>query len=127
MANTIQAHYDRSNVTVTANKTLTVADSGIVQNVTVDGVVITLPATVDGAVFTIRNGGSYDGKVGFTVAPQAADGVTGNGFTATVNKGAVNTKATAKTGDEITLLGSGATGTGGYFVSEVIGTFARVA
>jgi len=127
MANTIQAHYDRSNVTVTANKTLTVADSGIVQNVTVDGVTITLPATVDGAVFTIRNGGSYDGKVGITVAPQAADGVTGNGYTATVNKGAVNTKATAKTGDEITLLGSGATGTGGYFVQEVIGTWARVA
>jgi len=127
MANTIQGHYDRSNVAVTANKTLTAADCGVVQNVIVDGVTVTLPATADGLTFTIRNGGSYDGKVGFTVAPQAADGITGNGFTAAVNKGAVNTKATSKTGDEITLVGNGTTGVTGYIAAEVIGTFARVA
>jgi hypothetical protein len=127
MSNTPQGHYDRSAANVTANKTLTSADSGIVQNVVTDGVTVTLPSTTLAANFTIRNGGQYDGKVGFTVATQAADGITGNGFTAAVGKGAVNTKATSKTGDEITLSGTGAAGTGGYVVTNVQGTFARVA
>lgn len=126
MANTINGHFNRSAVNVTSNKTLTAADSGIVQNVTVDGVVITLPAPAAGTVFTIKNGGSYDGKVGITVSPQATDGVSGNGYTAAANKGAVNTKATSRPGDEI-VLHAGAAGVGAYNVAHVTGTWARVA
>ncbi len=125
MSNTIQGHYDRSAVTVTGNKTLTAADAGIVQNVTVDNVIITLPATANGLTFTIRNGGNYDGKIGVFVSPAAADGITGNGFTATINKDAINTKLTSKTGDEITLVGTGTAGVAAWVTSNVTGTWAR--
>lgn len=127
----------RISVDVTGNKTLTAADQGIVQNVTVDAAVITLPATAAGLTFTIRNGGvkvtggpagtGADGSVGLTVAPQAADAVAGNGFTATVNKGAVNTKATSQVGDEITLQASGTAGVSAWNIENLIGTWARVA
>lgn len=127
----------RISATVTGNKTLTAADCGIVQDVTLDGGVITLPATADGLVFTIRNGGDNpantaagavaDGSALVVVAPVAADGVTGNGFTAAVNKGASNTKATSKVGDEITLVGNGTTGATGWTVQSVKGVWARVA
>lgn len=127
MSTTVSNHYNRSFVNVTGNKTLTAADSGVVQNVTVDGVTVTLPATIDGANFTIRNGGGYDGAVGFTVAPVAADAIAGNGFTAVVNKGAVNTKLTAKPGDEIELGGNGTTGVTAWFCQNVTGQFDRVA
>lgn len=127
MATTIPTVFARKGVDVATNKTLTAADCGIVQNVTVDGVVVTLPSTADGLVFTVRNGGKQDGTVGFTVAPAAADGVTGNGFTATINKGAVNTKATAKAGDEVTLSANGTAGVTAWTLNEVVGTWARVA
>lgn len=127
MSQTIQGHYDRSSATVTGNKTLTAADSGIVQNVTVDGAIITLPSTANGLTFTIRNGGRYDGQIGVAVSPAAADGITGNGFTATINKDAINTKATSKTGDEITIVGTGSAGVAGWVTSNVTGTWAREA
>ena len=127
MSNTIQGHYDRSAVAVTGNKTLTAADVAIVQNVTVDGVVITLPSTALGLTFTFRNGGNYDGKIGFSVSPAAADGITGNGFTATINKDAINTKATSKTGDEFTIFGTGTAGVTAWTFQNVTGTIAREA
>lgn len=127
----------RKFVNVTANKTLTAADCGIVQNVTVDAVVISLPATADGLVFTIRNGGDNptgtpagavaDGSALVSVSPVAGDGITGNGYTATVNKDAINTKATSVVGDEITLVGNGTTGVTAYTVQSVKGIWAREA
>lgn len=124
-------------VDVTGNKTLVAADSGIVQNVVADGAVVTLPATADGLAFTIRNGGDNpantpagavsDGSALVAVSPAAADGITGNGFTATVNKDALNTKATSRVGDEITLLGNGTTGVTAYTASNVKGIWAREA
>lgn len=120
-----------------ASKVLTAADEGLVQNVTVDGITITLPATAAGASYTIRNGGAApsggpagatsDQSVAVTVAPNSADGFTGNGFTAATNKAAINTKATAQVGDEIRVLGSGTTGVTGWNFSEVKGTWARQA
>lgn len=125
-------------VDVSTNKTLAATDAGIVQNVIADGLTITLPSTALGLNFTIRNGGKpvtsgpvgsgSNGTVGITVAPQAADGVTGNGFTATVNKGAVNTKATSLVGDQISLLGTGTAGVTGWVVlsGDTVGTWTRV-
>jgi hypothetical protein len=127
MSVTIQGHYDRSAATVTGNKTLTAADSGIVQNVTVDNVIVTLPSTALGLNYIIRNGGSYDGKIAVFVSPAAADGITGNGFTAAVNKDAINTKLTSKTGDEICIMGTGAAGVTGWVAQQVTGTWAREA
>lgn len=127
----------RISVDVSANKTLTAADAGIVQNVITDAVVVTLPATADGLSFTVRNGGDNasgtptgagaDGSALVSVAPVAADGITGNGFTAAVNKAALNTKTTSKVGDEITLLGNGTTGVTAWTVNGVKGTWARAA
>lgn len=127
----------RKSVDVTANKILTAADCGIIQNVTVDGVVITVPATAAGMNFAFRNGGHptgpagavADGTVGFQVSPQAADGVTGNGFTAAVNKDVICAKTTSKVGDEFTLRGSGVTGATAYYFdsANLVGTYTREA
>jgi len=127
----------RVSVDVAANKTLVAADSGIVQNVTVDGVVITLPSTADGLSFTIRNAGDAptgaaagtgaDGSAAVSVSPAAADGITGNGFTAAINKDAINTKATSKVGDEITVNGNGTAGVTAWTITSIRGTWAREA
>lgn len=124
---TLNKDFNRSGVAVTGNKTLTAADSGVVQVVKADGVVITLPATVNGLSYTIRNGSTYDGQYAFTVAPAAADGVTGNGFTATINKAIVSSKATSRAADEFTIAGTGTTGVTGWVFQTVIGTVTRAA
>lgn len=112
-------------VTVSANKSLVAADAGIVQEVDTDAVVITLPATAIGLVFTIRNAGA-DGAVEVKVSPAAADLIQGNGFTAADNKDAINTKATAKKGDEITIIGDGLVAAG-WTLHQVAGIWAREA
>ncbi len=122
-------------VDVNVNKTLTAADCGIVQNVIIDGITITLPSTALGLHYTIRNSGATkllatagtgdDGSVLVTVAPAAADGITGNGFTAATNKSALNTKATAKVGDYISIMGTGAAGVTGWVMTAVRGTWVR--
>lgn len=124
----------RKFVNVTTNKTLAAADAGIVQNVTVDGVVITLPSTADGLSFTIRNGGDNptgtpagavaDGSAGVSVSPAALDQIIGNGFTPADDKDAINTKATSVVGDEITLIGGDANG---WVLTQVKGIWARQA
>lgn len=124
----------RTQVDVTLAKSLLLADEGIVQNVIADGITITLPATTAGAVFVIRNGGLpptsgpagavSDQSVLVTVAPNASDQIAGLAFTAADNKAALNTKATARVGDEIRLVGDG---TNGWCVFDSIGTWARQA
>jgi hypothetical protein len=114
-------------VEVTADKTLTAADSGIVQYVTANAT-ITLPATANQLTFAIQVGTTSTGKLPtVTVAPVAADGVTGNGFTATVNK-AISLDATAgRPGDLLILGGSGTTGVTGWVVESVAGKWNRAA
>lgn len=124
----------RTWVDVTEAKTLALADCGIVQNVLTDAITVTLPATTAGAVFVVRNGGvkPTSGPVGavsdqanlVTVAPNASDQIAGNAFTAADNKAALNTKATARVGDEMTFVGDG---TNGWCVSSVKGVWARAA
>ena len=110
----------RRAVDVTENKTLAITDQGIVQVVKTDGIVVTLPATVVGYNFTVRNGG--DAASGaptgagsnqsclVEVAPQAADLIAGAQITAADDKSYLNTKATSEVGDEVTLVGNGTTG-----------------
>lgn len=114
---------------VSANKTLAKdADAGAVQNVVSDAKTVTLPAAAAGLVFIVRNGGApagatsgsgTNGSVLVTVAPNGTDTIGGNGR-ATANTSIVNTKATAKVGDEITLA---AFGTGAWTVINQIGTW----
>ena len=107
--------------TKSANYTMTEGDVGKVTYVDTDAKTITLPATVVGYVYTIVNAGE-DGTVGVTVSPNANDKIMGVGLTAADDKDLVNTKATAKKGDYIKLLGDGALG---WYVIEIEGTWAR--
>lgn len=127
----------RTSVNVTTNKTLVAADSGIVQNIQADNIVITLPATAANLCYTFRNGGVpiVGGPVGavsdqallVNIAPNASDGVTGLGFTAATNKSVLNTKVTSKVGDELKLVGSGTTGVTAWQVLQANGVWARAA
>lgn len=133
MANTILGD-GRPFANVSTNKTLALTDCGTVQNVVADNITITLLATIAGATFTIRNGGvaPTGGPVGavadqellVSIAPNASDQVAGLGFTATDNKAILNTKATAKAGDELTLV---ADATNGWVITNARGTWARAA
>ncbi len=127
-------------VDVTEAKSLVAADAGIVQNVIADAITVTLPtsaAATVGASFTVRNGGAAptgaatgtgsNGTVLVTLAPVAADGITGAAFTAATNKAALNTKATSQVGDEITVQGSGVTSAAAWFITNHKGIWARAA
>ncbi len=110
--------------TVTGNKTLTAADSGIVQDVR-DDAIITLPSTAAGLEFTINVGVNDEGNApSVAISPAAADGITGNGFTAAVNKDAV---APSTPGALIRVTGTGTAGVTGWIVGEVIGEWTREA
>lgn len=119
---------------IDTNKTLTLADCGVIQNVIADGITITLPATAAGSTFTIRNGGvpatsgptgsGSNGTVLVKVSPNASDKIQGLTFTAADNKAAQNTKATSNVGDYITLVGDGVDG---YNVIQARGIWAREA
>jgi hypothetical protein len=119
---------------VTENKTLAIEHQGVVQNVTVDALNITLPATVVGYTFVIRNGGvkstngttgsGSDGSAIVKITPNASDLIAGLELTASDADSINNTKATAKVGDEITLVGNGTTG---WNVVSVKGIWAQIA
>lgn len=106
-----------------ANATLAVADSGKLTLVDTDAVVLTLPATLAGLTFTIVNIGA-DGAVQVSLSPNAIDAIQGVDLTVTDNKDLINTKATAKRGDMVTIVGDG---TVGWVVQEIVGTWAREA
>lgn len=112
-------------VNVTENKTLAAADSGVVQNVTVASVVVTLPATATIGTFTIRDGGvkSTGGPNGAivnsaipTVDPDAADTIAGFNVSGTAADGKYLRNTAGKPGDEIVIL-NGATN-GGVVVAS---------
>ena len=123
----------RMAVNVTEAKTLAAADSGYVQNVIYANGAVTLPATAVHGTFIIRNGGvpisggpsgtGDDGNL-ITVTPNASDNVEGGvSGTATDGKPFENTAATARVGDEITVINSGLTA--GGMASGVKGIWVR--
>lgn len=133
MANTTTPVLDnngRSVLTIDTAKTLADTDCGVVQNC-VKTVTITLPATVVGYHYTIRNAGApagatagsgAGGSATITLAPGSVDKIAGLGFTATDNKAAINTLGNV--GDEITLVGDGVNG---WMVVSSKGTWTRAA
>lgn len=125
----------RMAVNVTEAKTLTIDDSGYVQNVIYANGVVTLPATATEGIWTIRNGGvpktsapagTGDNGNKISVSPNASDkiqgGVTG---TPTDDKDLINTAATARVGDEVTIQNTGQTD--GPIVAKISGIWAREA
>jgi len=80
-------------ITTDSGKTFTNGES--------DGVVFTLPSIAIGNTVTFVNTG-VDGSADLTISPAAADGITYAG-SSTDDKDLINTKATAKQGDYVTL------------------------
>lgn len=122
--------YNRSLLNIDTAKTLADTDCGIVQNV-IKTLTITLPATVVGYCYTIRNAGApagssigsgANGTVTVTVQPNASDKIAGLTFTATDNKAAINTLGFV--GDELVLVGDGVNG---WMVVSSKGVWTRAA
>jgi hypothetical protein len=104
-----------------STKTLDAEDGGKIFFVTAD-CTITLPACVTGMEVTLVCAGA-DAAVQITVDPNASDSISGADITAADNKDYVNTKATARRGDFVKLIG-GLAATG-WNVSAKRGTWAR--
>lgn len=102
--------------------TVTAADGDCVIQTATDNAVITLPdaATANsGLRLTVQNTGA-DGAAKVSISPHSSDGIFGGvhgaaggdlvSFSGTVNKDAINTKATTKLGDYLVLMSDGSTG-----------------
>lgn len=120
--------------TVTDNVTLTVHETGKVIAVGTDAKTITLPASQAGLRFTFVNIGDNGNNL-IKVAPIATEGITGTVTLAssvvvmdgTVNKSIINTKATTKTGDSLTIIGTGLPGAKAWIIVSSTGIWAREA
>ena len=125
-------------INISENKTLAATEFGWVQHIITDGLTLTAPASATvlaGAELTIRNGGvpktnstagsGDDGSIGFVLTPASGDGVTGNGFTAAINKGVTYVKSGGKVGDEITLASGAANTAKAWNVANVKGALAN--
>ena len=116
---------------LTDNYTLLEEDSGGVFGIGTDAKVITLPATKAGLKYTFINTGAAGNNI-VTISPVAADGISGTITLAAavvvdagvVNKDLINTKATAKAGDSVTLIGTGVTGTTAWIIVSSTGIWA---
>ena len=98
-------------------------DSGKTFTTVTDGMVFTLPAIAIGNTVTFVNM-SPDASGSLAISPAAADGITYAG-SATDDKDLINTKATAKRGDSVTL--ASLDGVVAWQVVAVRGTWAKEA
>lgn len=113
---------DSNAVEKTANYTVvTTTDSGKTFYVKTDGIVFTLPAIAVGNTITFVNMAN-DGAAALTISPNASDGITYAG-SSTDNKDLINTKATAKQGDYVTL--ASLNGTDAWQVVAARGVWAK--
>jgi len=86
----------------TANYTVVITtDSGKEFISVLDGIVFTLPSIAIGNTVTFTNM-ALDGTAALNISPATLDGITYAG-SSTDNKDLINTKATAKKGDSVTL------------------------
>ena len=109
----------------TSNYTVIItSDSGkTFTNGDTDGVSFTLPAIAIGNTITFVNT-AVDGAADLTVSPNASDGITYAG-SSTDDKDLINTKATAKNGDYVTL--ASLDGTTAWQVVDIRGIWAKEA
>lgn len=101
--NGLSSFFVDSNATAKeANYTvITTTDSGKTFTSETDGVVFTLPGIAIGNTVTFVNN-AVDGANTLTISPNASDGITYAG-SSTDDKDLINTKATSKRGDFVTL------------------------
>lgn len=124
---------------IDTSKTLAAGDSGIVQNLIADALVITLLASAStnvGFEAIVRLGGARvsglpkgavsDSSQGAVITPASGDGVTGGAWTAAINKGVTFTKGSgqtgSKTGDEVRMTAGGANTAAAWMVNYMKGT-----
>ena len=107
-------------VAIATDTTLAITHCGQDVYVTADATVITLPATVVGYYYRIING-CADGTALIKVSPNSSDLIAGGGYTAADDKDLLNTKATAKEGDYVELVGNGTTG---WNIVRMVGVWA---
>lgn len=107
----------------TASFTVTEDDSGTLFIIDGTDVVVTLPPTAPGInfAFIVR---TLSTVTGFAVSPQAADQIAGKGITPADNKDIINTAATDAVGDLIAVV---ADATDGWWITNLLGTWAREA
>ncbi|GEJ46016.1 hypothetical protein [Chryseobacterium sp. ON_d1] len=121
-------------IAVTDNTTLTANDSGKIILVGTDAKTITLPPSKAGLTFTFVNIGAAGNNI-LKVSPVSTEGISGTITLAssvvvldgTVNKAAINTKATSVSGDSLTILGTGLAGSKAWVVTASTGIWAREA
>lgn len=119
---------------ITANRTLTVADSGKTFTVGTDALVITLPSTILGLEYTFQNIGDDANNI-MTVSPAAADGISGTvtlaatvvELSGAIDKDLINTKASSISGDAATIRGTGTAGTEAWLLDRSTGIWASEA
>lgn len=119
-------------VVVTGNRALVAADSGKTFFAGTDATnVFSLPATVAGLRYKMVNIGTSGNNI-MAVSPVAADGISGT-FTlaasvvvdaGVVDKDIINTKASAKPGDYVELMGTGVTGSQAWIIVGSSGIWA---
>lgn len=127
-ANASAAGVRRRHSDAAATQTLTAAQSGTHFRAAVDAV-FTLPASATvgaGVEYTFECGALSTGT-GLSISPAAADAIYGNGLTSVVNKDLINTGASDRLGDMVTLISSGVAGTGAWAIKGIIGTWAKEA
>lgn len=123
---------DVKSVVRTASVTLAAVDSGVVQKVSEDALVFSLPSTAAGLTYVFENAGDISNlpagaggneTVGFAISPAAADGISGGGLaTPVINKDLLYAKATSVVGERITLVGTGVAGTAAWIIQEICPT-----
>lgn len=117
---------------LTDNYNVLVTDSGKTFLIATDDKVISLPATVAGLKIRVINSGAAGNNI-VTISPAAADGISGSVVLAAavtviagvVDKDIINTKATAKAGDFVNLIGTGITGTTAWIMDGAVGIWAE--
>jgi len=115
----------------TDNYAVLAGDSGKIFGMGTDAKVFSLPATVAGLKYTFVNTGAAGNNI-LTISPVAADGISGTITLAqsvvvdagVVNKDLINTKASSQAGDNVTLIGTGVTGTTAWIIVSSTGIWA---
>ncbi len=110
--------------TVSGNLTLDIEDTGKVLFVDTDATTTTLPAIATPLTATIVNIGAF-GTVAINVSPNAGDLIHAPNLAGTNNKDHINTKATARRGDLVTIQSPA--DADGWGVLNQIGTWAQEA
>ena len=113
---------------ISANKTLTIEDSGKIFYVESNSITVELPSTVKGLEYTFTNLGA-DSNNNIRISPSTLDGISGTVNLAStivvlsgdLNKDFVNIQATSISGDTSTILGTGVAGARAWLLSDSTG------